>query len=463
MVALMALIASALPAQTAPAKEMSLLVGRGELISFERDLNRVVIAEPKIADAVVVSPREVMVNAKSAGKTTLIVWEVGTIPVRYNISVLPDLTETNDVVSDIQKKVPGVTVTGTKEKMVLTGAVKSLEESKRVEAMASAHATTVVNMLTTPAAPDPRQILLQVKFASVDRAALSELGFNFFSRNNKTLGSLTTQQYQQPRFSQLQFQDQEFANSTINFADILNLFVFRPDLNIGATIRALQGRNMLQILAEPNLIAIEGKEASFIAGGEFPFPTLTATTTGGAVAPVVTVQFKKFGIQLGFTPTMTNSGAIHLKVQPEVSSLDFSNAVTLQGFLIPAVAVRRADTEVVLKDGESFAIAGLIDNRVTQVLNRVPGIGDIPIIGHLFRSRSLKKTQDELLVVITPRFVKPVPAGEDVKLPAMLETFLPSADEVKRLEDEKKNKKGKKGAPAAEKPQMVGPTGHQKP
>ncbi|MBL8173174.1 MAG: pilus assembly protein N-terminal domain-containing protein [Bryobacterales bacterium] len=461
---LTALLAPVLPAQTAPAKEMSLLVGRGELISFERDLNRVVIAEPKIADAVVVSPREVMVNAKGVGKTTLIVWETGAIPMRYNINVTPDLTEIHGILSEIQGKAPGITVTGTKEKLVLTGAVKSVEESKRVEAMAAAHATEVVNMLTTPSAPDPRQILLQVKFASVDRSALSELGFNYFSRNNKTLGSLTTQQFQQPRFSQLQFQDQEFANSTINFADLLNLFIFRPDLNIGATIRALQGRNMLQILAEPNLIAIEGKEASFLAGGEFPFPTLTATTTGGAVAPVVTVQFKKFGIQLGFTPTMTNSGAIHLKVQPEVSSLDFSNAVTLQGFLIPAVAVRRADTEVVLKDGESFAIAGLMDNRVTQVLNRVPGIGDIPIVGHLFRSRSLKKTQDELLVVITPRFVRPVPAGEEVKMPAMLETFLPSADEVKRIEDEKKSKKNKGAkSPAADKPQMVGPTGHQKP
>ncbi|MBS1827391.1 MAG: pilus assembly protein N-terminal domain-containing protein [Acidobacteria bacterium] len=456
-------LAALMQAQTAPTKEMSLLIGRGELISFERDLSKVVIAEPKIADAVVVSPREVMVNAKTVGKTTLIVWETGTIPVRYNIDVKPDLADWHGVVSDIQGKVPGVTVTGTKDKLVLTGAVKSIDESKRVEAMAAAHATTVVNMLQTPAAADPRQILLQVKFASVDRAALTELGFNFFSRNSKTLGALSTQQFQQPRFSQLQFQDQEFANSTINFADILNLFVFRPDLNIGATIRALQGRNMLQVLAEPNLIAIEGKEASFLAGGEFPFPTLTATTTGGAVAPVVTVQFKKFGIQLGFTPTMTNSGAIHLKVQPEVSSLDFSNAVTLQGFLIPAVSVRRADTEVVLKDGESFAIAGLIDNRVTQVLNRVPGIGDIPIVGNLFRSRSLKKTQDELLVVITPRFVKPVEAGGEVKLPSMLETFLPSTEEVKRLEEEKKAKKGAKGKPAADKPQMVGPTGHQKP
>jgi pilus assembly protein CpaC len=279
------------------------------------------------------------------------------------------------------------------------------------------------------------------------------------------LGTLSTQQFQQPRFSQLQFENQSFSNTTINFADLLNLFLFRPDLNIGATVRALQGRNMLQILAEPNLIAIEGKEASFLAGGEFPFPTLTATTTGGAVAPVITVQFKKFGIQLGFTPTLAPNGAIHLKVTPEVSALDFSNAVTLQGFLIPAIAVRRADTEVILKDGESFAIAGLIDNRVTQILNRVPGIGDIPIIGHLFRSRSLKKTQDELLVVITPKFVKPLEAGENVPLPAQLETFLPSADEQKRQMDEKK--KGKKSTkveqPASKKPQYVGPSGQQKP
>src|SRR5262249_34051994 len=272
-------------------------------------------------------------------------------------------------------------------------------------------------MLTLPPPKEPQQILLQVKFASIDRSALTELGFNFFSRNPKSLGELSTQQFQPPRFSQLQFQNQDFANSTINFADLLNLFIFRPDLNIGATIRALQQQNLLQVLAEPNLISIEGKEASFLAGGEFPFPTLTATTTGGAVSPVVTVQFKKFGIQLNFTPTVTNAGAIHLKVAPEVSSLDFTNAVTLQGFLIPALNTRRAETEVVLRDGESFAIAGLIDNRVIQILNRVRGLGDIPILGNLFRSRSVKKTNDELLVVITPRFVTPLPPGETAKTP----------------------------------------------
>jgi pilus assembly protein CpaC len=227
-------------------------------------------------------------------------------------------------------------------------------------------------------------------------------------------------------------------------------------LNIGATIRALQGRNLLQILAEPNLIAVEGKEASFLAGGQFPFPTITTTPTGGGISPVVSVQFKPFGVQLNFTPTLTEAGAIRLKVKPEVSSLDFSNAVTLQGFLIPAITTRSAETEVILKDGESFAIAGLIDNRVQQVLNKLPGFGDLPIIGHLFRSRSTRKTTDELLVVITPRFVRPLSAEEQAKLPDMPEAFLPPVAA---------QPKGGKGGQAKEpqKPQFVGPRGYQEP
>ncbi|MCC6390424.1 MAG: pilus assembly protein N-terminal domain-containing protein [Bryobacterales bacterium] len=445
-------------AQTAPVREMNITVGRGELLQFEHDLSRVVIAEPKVADAVVVSPREVMVNAKGVGKTTLIIWESGTIPARYNVNVMADNSGFEDILKNVRARLPeGASISGNNDKLVLVGIVKDEEERKRAEALASPYAKAVVNTLRTPVV-EPRQILLQVKFASVDRAALSEFGLNYLSRNDKMLGTLTTQQFQTPRISQLQFENQTFSNTTINFADLLNLFLFRPDLNIGATVRALQARNLLQVLAEPNLIAVEGREASFLAGGEFPFPTLTATTTGGAVAPVITVQFKKFGIQLGFTPTLTSNGGIHMKVSPEVSSLDFSNAVTLQGFLIPAISVRRAETEVVLKDGETFAIAGLLDNRVTQVLNRVPGIGDVPIIGNLFRSRSIKKTQDELLVVITPRFVKPLEPGEKAKLPAQLEDFLPTPEEQKKLDEARKKKKGEK-----KKPEIVGATGHEKP
>ncbi|MCC6538155.1 MAG: type II and III secretion system protein family protein, partial [Bryobacterales bacterium] len=206
------------------------------------------------------------------------------------------------------------------------------------------------------------------------------------------------------------------------------------------------------------LITLEGTEANFLAGGEFPFPTIQATTTGGATAPVVTVQFKRFGIQLDFMPTVTHTGGMHLKVAPAVTSLDYTNAVTLQGFLIPAIAARKAETEVILKDGESFAIAGLIDNRVIQTLNKIRGLGDIPIIGNLFRSRATRKSTDELLVVVTPRFVKPVPAGETVKLPDTVEAFLPTVADEKAAK-----KKGKDSKEPKKQPEFVGPRGHQEP
>jgi pilus assembly protein CpaC len=447
--------------QTSTSREMTLTIGRGELLHFEREVHKVAVAEPKIADAVVVSPQEIMVNAKGTGKTTVVIWETGSVPIRYQISVVNDASEHESLRKQIRDSVqnPAIEVTGSGETLVLTGTVKDADESKRAAAIASTRAKQVVNLLKTPPAPDPRQILLEVKFASIDRAALSEIGFNLFSTNAKGTGSLSTQQFQQPRFSQLQFQDGQVNNNTVNFADLLNLFIFRPDLNLGSTIRLMQGRNLLQILAEPNLITLEGKEASFLAGGEFPFPTLTSTSTGGAVSPVVTVQFKKFGVQIAFTPTITPSGAIHLKVTPEVSSLDFANAVTLQGFLIPALVSRKADTEVILKDGESFAIAGLIDNRVISVLNRLKYLGDIPVLGNLFRSRSQRKSTDELLVVVTPRFVRPIPADEKVKLPDQPESFLPS------VVDERAKKGGKKQDQKKEsnKPEFVGPRGHQEP
>ena len=253
----------------------------------------------------------------------------------------------------------------------------------------------------------------------------------------------------------------QIPSTTVNFSDLLNLFAFRPDINLGATIKALQERNLLQILAEPNLITLEGKDASFLAGGSFPFPTITTTPTGGGTAPVVTVQFKPFGVKLDFTPTVTPQGAIDLKVAPEVSSLDFANAVTLQGFVIPALSQRRAETEVILKDGESFAIAGLIDNRVIETMDKVPGFGDIPILGRLFRSRSTQKSTDELLVVITPHFVRPLNPDEKAKLPDMPATFLPTVSDDKA----KHPKKGDKTSPSSgsNQPEFVGPRGQQIP
>ena len=439
-------------AQTLPPKNISLVVGKGQLLQFSNDITRVVVAEPKISDAVVVGPREVMVNAKGIGKTTVVIWETGVAPATYDVSVVGDTSVLDALRHEIQAAAPGVNVSGNAETLVLSGSAESPEDSKRAQALASTHAKTVVNLLKLPVPAQPRQIMLQVKFASIDRQHLADLGFNLFSRNTGMIGVTSTEQFASPRVSQLQFQDQNFSNTSFNFSDLLNIFLFRPDLNIGATIRALQSQNLLQILAEPNLICMEGKDASFLAGGQFPFPTITATSTGGSVAPVVTVQFKPFGVKLDFNPTVTSDGSIDLKVTPEVSSLDFTNAVQLEGFLIPALTTRRADTEVVLKDGESFAIAGLIDNRVIQSISKVRGLGDIPILGNLFRSRSTTKTNDELLVVITPHFVRPLSAEEKAKLPDMQEPFLPS------VEQEKSKKKKD-----AKQPEFVGPRGHQEP
>ncbi|MBZ5620600.1 MAG: pilus assembly protein N-terminal domain-containing protein [Acidobacteriia bacterium] len=449
-------------AQTPPAREIKLVEGRGELLQFQKDIQKVVISEPKIADAIVISPREVMVNAKGPGSTTLIVWENGSDPTRYEVEVGKDTAEWDAFRKQIEDSAAGslVTVTGSGETIVLAGKVKSAEDSKRLAGMAQTRAKTVINLLQAPPAPEPKQILLQVKFAAVDRVALSQFGFNLFSTNSTTLGSLTTEQFTPPRFNQLHVQGGQVASNTVNFSDLLNLFAFRPDINLGATIKALQERNLLQILAEPNLIVLDGKDASFLAGGSFPFPTITTTPTGGATAPVITVQFKPFGVKLDFTPTVTPQGAIDLKVAPEVSALDFANAVTLQGFLIPALSQRRAETEVILKDGESFAIAGLIDNRVIETLDKLPGIGDIPILGKLFRSHSTQKSTDELLVVITPHFVRPLSPEEKAKLPDMPSTFLPTVVEEKG----KKGKKGRAAPPGTNnQPEFVGPRGQQIP
>ena len=332
---------------------------------------------------------------------------------------------------------------------MLKGTARDSAQVKLAGALAQTRAKTVVNLLTAPPDPEPRQIVLQVKFASIDRTALQELGFNLFSRNGVAVGEISTGQFQSPRFSQLQ----PSGSQSVNFADLLNMFVYRPDLNIGATIKALQQRDVLQILAEPNLITVEGKSASFLAGGSFPFPILTTTSTGGSVSPVITVQFKPFGVKLDFTPTVTPNGSINLVVAPEVSSLDFANAVTLQGFLITAISQRRAETEVILKDGESFAIAGLIDNRVIDVVSKFPGLGNIPVLGQFFTSRSLKKSNSELLVVITPHFVKPLSAEEKAKLPDFPETFLPTNAEVKAKKDKHRGILS----------HFVGPRGEQEP
>jgi pilus assembly protein CpaC len=324
-----------------------------------------------------------------------------------------------------------VQVETSKDVVMLSGKVSSAAVADKILEVVKNSTPKVTSLMQVPVVP-VRQILLQVRFAEVDRTALSELGINVFSTGaGKTIGNISTGQFGSQtvdkitdffpvRGPQPVVSEQFITTQTVN--DLLNIFLFNPNIHLGAVIKALQAKDLLQILAEPNVLTESGKEASFLAGGEFPFPILQSSGGGGFAG--ITIQFKEFGVRLNFTPTLTADGLIHLKVRPEVSSLDFSQALTLQGFVIPALSTRRVESEMDLSDGQSFAIAGLVDNRVTELLSKIPGIGDIPILGKLFRSRSLNKSRNELLIVVTPTVVQPVSAEKAPKGPTFPQPFL---------------------------------------
>ncbi len=261
----------------------------------------------------------------------------------------------------------------------------------------------IVNSIQIALPHRQKQILLKVRFAQVDRTRLTALGINLFNTPGaKFFGSTGTQEFAPPQL----VNPTNGLTSNIGLTDLLNIFLFRPDINLGATIRDLQQRNVLQILAEPDLLAANGEPARFLAGGELPYPVVSGTNG----QPTVSVQFKPFGVKLEFTANIESDDTIRLKVFPEVSSLDFTNAITISGFVLPAIATRHAETVVELRDGQSFGIAGLLDQRTTAQFSKVPGIGDIPILGQLFRSRSVSKTNSELIVIVTPTIVDPAAA-----------------------------------------------------
>jgi pilus assembly protein CpaC len=293
--------------------------------------------------------------------------------------------------------------------------------AKRAEMIAAAYSKNVVNVLTFGPV-GAQEVLLEVKFAEVDRSAALQLGANYFLPNSgHTTGTLTTGQFGGATVTTSSATATTSPNGTtttstsataptINLTNPLNIFLFRSDINFGVVVEALQQKNLLQILAEPNLIAVNGKEASFLAGGEFPFPIVQP----GQGFTAVSISFKEFGVRLRFTPVIMPNGNIHLRVVPEVSQLDFANGLTVSGFNIPALSTRRADTEFELQDGQSFVIAGLMDNRLTEIANKIPGLGDIPILGNLFKSKNLQKSKTELMVMCTVHRIAPsnqTPAG----------------------------------------------------
>lgn len=397
-----ALIAASLVHAAEAPKQITMTAGKSVVIDTTADVERVAVATEDTVEAVAITQREIVLNGKAPGETTVIVWQRGAERLTYDVRVdasplkLEALRQRMlDAVGD------SVHVDIDDKSVIVRGAVQNQAQGERALAIASAEGKAV-NLLTVATPKAPAQILLKVRFADVDRSQSLSLGANLFSTGaGNTIGNLTTGQFSAPSASGTIGQGQP---SQFTLSNALNLFLYRPDINLGATIEALAARNLAQILAEPNVLAIDGEQASFLAGGEFPYPVIQSSTTG---VNNITIQFRQFGIRLTFTPTITPRGTIKLEVEPEVSALDYTNGLAYGGFTIPGLDVRRVKTQVELENHQSFAIAGLLDNTLTEQLSKVPGLGDIPLFGKLFQSRSTTRNNSELLVVVTPELVLP--------------------------------------------------------
>lgn len=403
--------------------DLSLVVGRSVLLDCAQPVERVAVGSPTVAEAVPTTPTEVMVNGKATGETTVILWERGGSREFFNVTVRPSTTETTDRIESVRRELrtelPGeaLKVSFENGNVFLRGTVDNLTDSTRAAQIASAGGK-VVNLLDVKVPVATPQILLKVVFASVDRTRSKELGINLFSTGyGNTMAGVNTGQFSPPTIGTTP------GSGAVTLSNELNLFAFFPGLNLGATIAAMEQKGLVQVLAQPNVLTEDGKMGTFLAGGEYPFPVVQGSgsnTTG----PTVTIMFKEFGVRLNFIPTITPRGTIHLQVAPEVSSLDFSNGITLEGFQVPAIDIRRVRTEVELQEGQSFAIGGLLDNRVTDTYNKIPFLGDIPILGKFFQSVNHSKSNTELIVIVTPEIVQPA-AGGTIATPNYPAQFMP--------------------------------------
>jgi pilus assembly protein CpaC len=434
-------VAAAMPASAVPAREagvpsdtneVRLTVGRSALVDFGEPISRVSLTKADVADALVTSPMQLLVHGKLPGAISMFVWNRGGNVKRYEIVVQRDLDALNE---QFKTLFPGENIQAHSngKAVVLSGNVSRKEVTEKAIAVAAGYVEKkedVVTLLAAQPGPPTQQVMLRVRFAEVSRSAISELGATYFTSPlgvKNTIGRIATPQVPGPTYTDLQWAkasndfgaDVTSASGKITFGDFLNLFFFNQKYDLGTVIRAMQQRGLFQSLAEPNLVAESGKEASFLAGGEFPVPV--AQGSGANLA--ISVMFKEFGVRLNFTPTI-NGDRVHLKVRPEVSTLDFGNAVVLNGFRIPALSTRRTETEIELRNGQTFAIAGLLNNTMQSTMQKIPGIGDIPILGYLFRSKVANKDQTELVVMITPEILANDSPGVTDRLPRTPDTFM---------------------------------------
>jgi pilus assembly protein CpaC len=396
---------------------LHILVGHSVVIRTQARLRRVLVGNPAVVTTATTAPNELVVTAAAAGSSSVVLWQEDNQSRILEVFGDLDVSMLREAVARSFPREP-IQVEAEEGRIVLTGTASSPPVAEQINKMAAPFSKEVVNSILIARPGRQKQILLKVRFAQVDRSKVAAFGLNIFSNDQKGFGTGSTQQFSPPVP-----QNDKNDNLRIGITDFLNLFYIRPDLNVGAAIKALQQKNVLEILAEPNLLAADGETAKFLAGGELPYPVVSGNANGQAT---VTVQFKPFGVKLEFVGNIEDDSTIRLKVYPEVSSLDFTNAVTINGFLLPAIATRHAETVVELQSGQSFGIAGLLDKRTTAQYSKVPGIGDLPIIGQLFRSKSINRVNSELMVIVTPVIIDP--ASGATPPPEIPKMAMPSLD-----------------------------------
>ncbi len=355
-------------------------------------LQRFSVGDPGIAEVTIVSPTEVVINGRSLGSTTLLIWDNSADVKVYSVEVTADAPALERYLRSLLPN-EEITVTASGSSITLSGTVKDpLSAQRAVDIARTSGATIIDNLLTPPAV----QVMLSVRFAEINRTALKDWASNLTTLNPHQLSDNGN------------WSGSTSADGTINF------LLENGIASLQAFIQASEQRGDFRSLAEPNLMVLPGREAYFLAGGRFPFPAVQ----GGGVQGAIGIQFEEFGVRLRFTPVITRSGSIRLKVLPEVSALDFANGLVISGFVIPSILTRKAETEVELKEGQYLAIAGLLDNATTDNVSKIPVLGDIPILGELFRSKNLQQRRTELLVLVTPKLVvagetpTPLPTGE---------------------------------------------------
>jgi len=384
---------------------INVLVGQSRVINFDKPIGRFSVSNPDVAEAVLVAPDQVLVNGKAFGQVNFIAWEkekgqfvVFDVFVRANLSLIDSQIHALFPKDDIRLSQANGSV-------VMSGSVANPVTATQAEQVVKAAGFQTVNLLTSPV-KGMTQVQLQVRVAEVSRNRAKDLGTSYAYQGAPGTGGYVNggtgpSELGFPKVNPSGSLGGGVLGGALT-GSALNLLIMGG--NSMGMLRALQTQGAVRELAEPNLIAMDGQEASFLAGGEFPIPVVQSDGSRTSV----TIIFKEYGVRMNFKPTIIDEDHIRLELSPEVSTIDFSNGVKFDGFVIPGLNTRRAHTSVELRDGQSFALAGLMDNREIKSLSQVPVLSQVPILGNLFKSKSFQKQETELMFIVTAQLVKPV-------------------------------------------------------